>query len=124
MYRLLVRLLDADQTVLHEFSAAPDPIEQWNNNICLQVGLTGVEKGWWGPCWLPTAGQQITPKLSDLKSRAVLLLPLTSPESVVGERLMEVDSAGSRPSWPDSGLQMRPGAEGAGWRVMCGGGSW
>ncbi|XP_047384883.1 F-box only protein 27 [Sciurus carolinensis] len=37
MYRLLVQLLDADQTVLDKFSAVPDPIEQWNNNICLQV---------------------------------------------------------------------------------------
>ncbi|XP_008072581.1 F-box only protein 27 [Carlito syrichta] len=37
MYRLLVQLLDANQTVLDRFSAVPDPIQQWNNNIYLQV---------------------------------------------------------------------------------------
>uniref|UniRef100_A0A286XGF7 FBA domain-containing protein n=3 Tax=Cavia porcellus TaxID=10141 RepID=A0A286XGF7_CAVPO len=36
-YRLLVQLLDAGQTVLDKFSAVPDPIEQWNNNVCFQV---------------------------------------------------------------------------------------
>ncbi|XP_051063536.1 F-box only protein 27 isoform X2 [Phodopus roborovskii] len=36
-YRLLVKLLDAHQNVLDKFSAVPDPIEQWNNNIYLQV---------------------------------------------------------------------------------------
>ncbi|XP_040590358.1 F-box only protein 27 isoform X3 [Mesocricetus auratus] len=35
-YRLLVKLLDAHQNVLDKFSAVPDPIEQWNNNIYLQ----------------------------------------------------------------------------------------
>ncbi|XP_054318611.1 F-box only protein 27 isoform X6 [Pongo pygmaeus] len=35
MYRLLVQLLDANQTVLDKFSAVPDPIPQWNNNACL-----------------------------------------------------------------------------------------
>ncbi|XP_010631153.1 F-box only protein 27 isoform X2 [Fukomys damarensis] len=35
-YRLFVKLLDATQTVLDKFSAVPDPIEQWNNDICLQ----------------------------------------------------------------------------------------
>uniref|UniRef100_A0A2K5QM32 F-box protein 27 n=1 Tax=Cebus imitator TaxID=2715852 RepID=A0A2K5QM32_CEBIM len=37
MYRLLVQLLDADQTVLDKFSAVPDPIPRWNNNVCLHV---------------------------------------------------------------------------------------
>nr|XP_007994929.2 F-box only protein 27 isoform X4 [Chlorocebus sabaeus] len=37
MYRLLVQLLDANQTVLDKFSAVPDPIPQWNNNACLHV---------------------------------------------------------------------------------------
>ncbi|KAM5134283.1 F-box only protein 27 isoform 2-T2 [Callospermophilus lateralis] len=37
MYRLLVQLLDANQIVVDTFSAVPDPIEQWNNNICFQV---------------------------------------------------------------------------------------
>uniref|UniRef100_A0A2K5CZV7 F-box protein 27 n=1 Tax=Aotus nancymaae TaxID=37293 RepID=A0A2K5CZV7_AOTNA len=37
MYRLLVQLLDANQTVLDKFSAVPDPIPQWNNNVCLHV---------------------------------------------------------------------------------------
>ncbi|XP_044615824.2 F-box only protein 27 isoform X1 [Equus asinus] len=37
MYRLLVQLLDANQTVLDKFSAMPDPIQQWNNNVCHQV---------------------------------------------------------------------------------------
>ncbi|XP_058433578.1 F-box only protein 27 isoform X3 [Marmota monax] len=32
-----VSLTDTDQTVLDTFSAVPDPIEQWNNNICFQV---------------------------------------------------------------------------------------
>ncbi|XP_028715084.1 F-box only protein 27 isoform X1 [Peromyscus leucopus] len=36
-YRLLVQLLDAHQNVLDKFSAVPDPIEQWNDNIYLQV---------------------------------------------------------------------------------------
>ncbi|XP_078215451.1 F-box only protein 27 isoform X8 [Callithrix jacchus] len=36
-YRLLVQLLDANQTVLDKFSAVPDPIPQWNNNVCLHV---------------------------------------------------------------------------------------
>ncbi|XP_010631152.1 F-box only protein 27 isoform X1 [Fukomys damarensis] len=36
-YRLFVKLLDATQTVLDKFSAVPDPIEQWNNDICLQM---------------------------------------------------------------------------------------
>ncbi|XP_006901182.1 PREDICTED: LOW QUALITY PROTEIN: F-box only protein 27 [Elephantulus edwardii] len=36
-YRLIVQLIDANQTVLDKFSAAPDPIEQWNNNACFQV---------------------------------------------------------------------------------------
>uniref|UniRef100_A0A8C9P1V6 FBA domain-containing protein n=1 Tax=Spermophilus dauricus TaxID=99837 RepID=A0A8C9P1V6_SPEDA len=36
-YQLLVQLLDTDQTILDTFSAVPDPIEQWNNNICFQV---------------------------------------------------------------------------------------
>ncbi|XP_034879302.1 F-box only protein 27 [Mirounga leonina] len=37
MYRLLVQLLDANQTVLDKFSAMPVPIQQWNNNVCFQV---------------------------------------------------------------------------------------
>uniref|UniRef100_A0A7N9CCF7 F-box protein 27 n=1 Tax=Macaca fascicularis TaxID=9541 RepID=A0A7N9CCF7_MACFA len=37
MYRLLVQLLDANQTVLDKFSAVPDPIPQWNNNACLHT---------------------------------------------------------------------------------------
>ncbi|XP_008581601.1 PREDICTED: F-box only protein 27-like [Galeopterus variegatus] len=37
MYRLLVQLLDANQTVLDKFSAVPDTIQQWNNNTCFQV---------------------------------------------------------------------------------------
>ncbi|XP_026900455.2 F-box only protein 27 isoform X1 [Acinonyx jubatus] len=36
MYRLLVQLLDANQTVLDKFSAMPVPIQQWNNNVCFQ----------------------------------------------------------------------------------------
>nr|XP_036877563.1 F-box only protein 27 isoform X2 [Manis javanica] len=36
MYRLIVQLLDANQIVLDKFSAVPDPIQQWNNNVCLQ----------------------------------------------------------------------------------------
>nr|XP_039325212.1 F-box only protein 27-like [Saimiri boliviensis boliviensis] len=37
MYQLLVQLLDANQTVLDEFSAVPDPIPWWNNNVYLHV---------------------------------------------------------------------------------------
>uniref|UniRef100_H0WQ78 F-box protein 27 n=1 Tax=Otolemur garnettii TaxID=30611 RepID=H0WQ78_OTOGA len=37
VYRLLVQLLDANQTVLDTFSAVPDPSQQWNNNSCLWV---------------------------------------------------------------------------------------
>ncbi|XP_017513232.2 F-box only protein 27 isoform X4 [Manis javanica] len=37
MYRLIVQLLDANQIVLDKFSVVPDPIQQWNNNVCLQV---------------------------------------------------------------------------------------
>ncbi|XP_026338135.1 F-box only protein 27 isoform X1 [Ursus americanus] len=37
MYRLLVQLLDANQTVLDKFSAMPVPIQQWNNDVCFQV---------------------------------------------------------------------------------------
>lgn len=39
MYRLLVQLLDANQTVLDKFSAMPVPIQQWNNDVCFQVSL-------------------------------------------------------------------------------------
>ncbi|XP_031241787.1 F-box only protein 27 isoform X2 [Mastomys coucha] len=35
-YRLFVTLLDAHQNVIDKFSAVPDPIEQWNNDIYLQ----------------------------------------------------------------------------------------
>nr|XP_036877565.1 F-box only protein 27 isoform X5 [Manis javanica] len=41
MYRLIVQLLDANQIVLDKFSAVPDPIQQWNNNVCLQ--LSGIK---------------------------------------------------------------------------------
>ncbi|XP_014448428.1 F-box only protein 27 [Tupaia chinensis] len=36
-YQIRVQLLDARQTVLDEFFETPDPIQQWNNNINLQV---------------------------------------------------------------------------------------
>lgn len=46
-YRLLVRLLDANQTVLDEFLVVPDPIDQWNNNVYLQVThvFSNIKKG-------------------------------------------------------------------------------
>ncbi|CAO2626174.1 F-box only protein 27 [Lemmus lemmus] len=46
-YRLLVKLLDAHQNVLDKFSAVPDPIEQWNNNIYLQVShvFSNIRRG-------------------------------------------------------------------------------
>ncbi|XP_037675077.1 F-box only protein 27 [Choloepus didactylus] len=37
MYQLLVELIDANQVVLEKFSAAPEPIQQWNNHACFQV---------------------------------------------------------------------------------------
>ncbi|XP_078215446.1 F-box only protein 27 isoform X4 [Callithrix jacchus] len=45
-YRLLVQLLDANQTVLDKFSAVPDPIPQWNNNVCLHDSLTVPSRAW------------------------------------------------------------------------------
>ncbi|XP_007953736.1 F-box only protein 27 [Orycteropus afer afer] len=46
-YRLIVELIDANQTVLDKFSAAPDPIQQWNNNACFQVThvFTNIKMG-------------------------------------------------------------------------------
>ncbi|XP_075393160.1 F-box only protein 27 [Tenrec ecaudatus] len=46
-YKLIVQLWDANQVILGEFFATPNPIEQWNNNAYLQVThlFSNVEMG-------------------------------------------------------------------------------
>ncbi|XP_045148641.1 uncharacterized protein LOC101644532 [Echinops telfairi] len=46
-YKLIVQLWDANQVILGEFFATPNPIEQWNNNAYVQVThlFSNVEMG-------------------------------------------------------------------------------
>ncbi|KAM9632254.1 F-box only protein 27 [Trichechus inunguis] len=46
-YLLVVQLIDANQAALDNFTAAPEPIQQWNNNACFQVThvFSNIKKG-------------------------------------------------------------------------------
>ncbi|KAF0876433.1 FBX27 protein, partial [Crocuta crocuta] len=68
MYRLLVQLLDANQTVLDKFSAMPVPIQQWNNNVThvfsdIKTGVRFVSFEHWGQdtqFWAGHYGARVT----------------------------------------------------------------